>query len=566
MKNLITLLFNQRFRQIFSLFIRFTMQFWWLGKRKRTLRSEVADERYREMYEKQAQEFTAMAIALQGLLIKLGQFFSSRVDILPKEYTDHLTTLQDSVVPVATDKIIRQIEQELQAPIATIFPTFSEISVAAASLGQVHEAKLASGERVAVKVLRPGIEEIIAIDLKTLKVILSFAKHFKIFSDAIDLDAVYEEFLETINDELDYRKEARNSEKFREYFADDKYIYVPNIYWQYSTKKILVMEYIEGVKISDYQAFGNQELASHLATTIFTAYLKQILVHGFFHADPHPGNLLIKEDGTLVFIDFGMMGYVTEEMKAAMVSLALAVLQKDATAIVEAFDRLGFLRPHADRSIVTKSVVLMLNEFMGSGDKKTHGFNMDEFAFELRELIYAQPFQIPAKTTFLGKAIMTLFGICMGLDENFDIIKVSTPYITNLFPGQQSDKKATNFIWEQAKNTVMDIISLPQKVNRVIDNLESGELRFNLSKSFENKMIDQQVYLAKRIITAVLAAGVAIAGAILYVGDAQQFGSILFVISGLLSISLLFRRRRANSIKHMDPFNTPGFKKPKFHP
>lgn len=564
MRELIRLSCNQRFRQVFSQFILFAVQFWWLGKQKRFLSQEQLDLRYRRLYRQQAQKFTATAIDLGGLLIKLGQFFSSRVDILPQEYTDELAKLQDAVEPVDTAIIRERIEQQLSGPIEGIFATFDNQPLAAASLGQVHRAKLLNGAEVAVKVLRPGIEEIIAVDLETLKVLIAFAKRYPRISNSVDLDQVYLEFRETISDELDYLKEADNAEKFNEMFREDDSVYVPKVFKEYTTQKIVTLEFVTGYKINDFQALERAGLdQKEIAAKLLACYLRQVLVEGFFHADPHPGNLLISKDGALILLDFGMVGRVNKAMKDSMINLAAALFKKDAGAVVEAFDQLGFLRPQADRSTILKSVRLALaNLFGDTMDLGKIDFN--ELSLELRELVYTQPFQIPAQTTFLGKAVITVFGLCNGLDKNFDLIGAAKPYVEEMFL-PKLDAVGGNLFFDQLKKTLLNVVGIPEKLNRFIDGVESGEVRLHPARGFEQRLLEQQSYLANRIVKAVLASGFIISGTQL-LDNYYVLGISLISVGGAVALMLLGRgftgRRRRGGMGSMGS----GFKKPQLHP
>ncbi|MFZ3172626.1 MAG: AarF/ABC1/UbiB kinase family protein [Carboxydocellales bacterium] len=564
MRELIRLSCNQRFRQVFSQFILFAVQFWWLGKQKRFLSQEQLDLRYRRLYRQQAQKFTATAIDLGGLLIKLGQFFSSRVDILPQEYTDELAKLQDAVEPVDTAIIRERIEQQLSGPIEGIFATFDNQPLAAASLGQVHRAKLLNGAMVAVKVLRPGIEEIIAVDLETLKVLIAFAKRYPRISNSVDLDQVYLEFRETISDELDYLKEADNAEKFNEMFREDDSVYVPKVFKEYTTQKIVTLEFVTGYKINDFQALERAGLdQKEIAAKLLACYLRQVLVEGFFHADPHPGNLLISKDGALILLDFGMVGRVNKAMKDSMINLAAALFKKDAGAVVEAFDQLGFLRPQADRSTILKSVRLALaNLFGDTMDLGKIDFN--ELSLELRELVYTQPFQIPAQTTFLGKAVITVFGLCNGLDKNFDLIGAAKPYVEEMFL-PKLDAVGGNLFFDQLKKTLLNVVGIPEKLNRFIDGVESGEVRLHPARGFEQRLLEQQSYLANRIVKAVLASGFIVSGTQL-LDNYYVLGISLISVGGAVALMLLGRgftgRRRRGGMGSMGS----GFKKPRLHP
>jgi predicted unusual protein kinase regulating ubiquinone biosynthesis (AarF/ABC1/UbiB family) len=545
MREMTRLLFNKRFQIVFFMFLGFFVQFWWLGKIKKLVGKEKADRKYRAKYSSQATEFTSVAVELGGLIIKLGQFISSRVDILPKEYTDVLSELQDSVAPVDSGIILKRIEEESSGPIDDIFTAINPVPVAAASLGQVHKAILKGGETVAVKVMRPGIEETVTLDLATLKVLIAFARRFTKIGKFVDLREVYQEFEEVIIDELDYTIEAKNIEKFRENFLGFPGVSVPNVYEGLSTSKVLVMEFIEGVKINEINKLERFRVnKKKLASILFLSYLKQIMEDGYFHADPHPGNLLVKNDGTIAYIDFGMVGYVSDPMKESLFKLALSIYLKDAGGIVEAFDDLGFLRKKADKALLSKNVKIILANF-SDGGLNFNNLNNSGFLEELREFLYEQPFQIPSRTTFLGKAIMTVFSICKGLDDHFDMITLAKPYVEDLMKSDEvSAGKET--ILDQVKNTFLKVIPASRKLFTVIDQLESGEIRIHPSKAFEKNIIQQQAFQSRKIVFALFGTGLLIAGAQI-LSENQQAGMIMMV-SGA-AITLLQALRKTSTIK-----------------
>ncbi|HJV31400.1 MAG TPA: AarF/UbiB family protein [Bacillales bacterium] len=536
MREMTRLLFNKRFRKVFFMFLRFFVQFWWLGKIKKFIGKEKADRKYRAIYSSQATKFTAVALEMGGLIIKLGQFISSRVDILPREYTDVLSELQDSVAPVDSEIILKRIEEESN----DIFTAINPVPVAAASLGQVHKAILKNGETVAVKVMRPGIEETVTLDLATLKVLIAFARRFTKIGKFVDLREVYQEFEEVIIDELDYTIEANNIEKFRVNFLEFPGVSVPKVYEELSTSKVIVMEFIEGVKINEIDKLeGLRVNKKKLASILFLSYLKQIMEDGFFHADPHPGNLLVSHDGTIAYIDFGMVGYVTDPMKESIFKLALAIYLKDAGGIVEAFGDLGFLRKKVDKALLTKNVKVILANF-SEGGFNFNNLNNDGFLEELREFLYQQPFQIPSRTTFLGKAIMTVFSICKGLDNHFDMISVTKPYVEEMMKSDEvSAGKET--ILDQVKNIFLKVIPASRKIFTVIDQLESGEIRFQPSKTFEKNIIEQQAFQTRKIVFALFGTGLLIAGAQIF-SQSHQTGMIMMVSGAIITLIQTIRK------------------------
>ncbi len=562
---------DKRFRRVLFMFIGFALQLWWINKRKRFLSEKRYLKKTKEIYQKQAHKFTETAADLGGLLIKLGQFFSFRVDILPEEYTSQLSKLQDAVRPVATEEIVKRIEEEYNSPLEEIYKNFSQEAVASASLGQVHTADIKGQKKVAVKVLRPGIEEIIQTDFKVLRYIVAFGKRYPKITAAVDLDQIYEEFVETTLDELDFIKEGKNADQFRDNFASDPRIYVPEIYWDYTTKRVLTMEFIDGYKISDYQALKNAGLdRTELANVLISAYVQQILTDAFFHADPHPGNLLVKDDGRLVFIDFGMMGRIDKEMRANLIDFGVAIFKKDINEVVVMLEKLGFLRPHADKEILAKGLKLIL-ENLFEGFNLTN-INLEEFFLEFRTFLYSMPFQIPAQTLFLGKSLSTVVGISQGLNPEIDFIKTLKPYADKLIAGDKSGIGATlSLLLDQAKKILAEVIILPEKVNKFVAGIEHGNIRIHLSRSFEFNLFKNQAEQTSRLISAVLGSGFLISGVILLEGFYSVAGKVLIIVSVLPFLSLLIRslshirrkRRRAESGKTND---LPAFQKPRFHP
>ncbi|MDO0822700.1 ABC1 kinase family protein [Desulfosporosinus nitroreducens] len=561
---------DKRFRTIISMFIQFVFQLWRVNKKKRFLTVENYQKQIKGIYRKQASVFTETATELGGLLIKLGQFFSSRVDVLPEEYTSELSKLQDAVRPVGTGEIIKRIEEEFCRPIAEVFMNFSQEPIASASLGQVHVAEIKGHNKVAVKILRPGIEKIIQTDFNALRFMVTFAKRYPKISSAVDLEQIYHEFVETTQDELDYIKEGQHADTFRANFSGDSRISVPEVFWEYTTKHVLVMEYVSGYKVNEYQALERVGLdRAQLADTLIFAYVQQLLTDAFFHADPHPGNLLVKEDGTLVFIDFGMVGRIEKGMREELMAFVLALFKKDTDQMVVAFEKLGFLRPHADKQTLAKGLKLILGNVFE--DPKLGKVNSEEFLLELREFMYSQPFQIPAQTLFLGKSLLTIMGICSGLNPKLDLVKTLRPYAEELLAGEESGKGTGGFILDQAKKTLAEVITLPEKLNRLITGFEGGEIRVHPSRSFELNLIQNQRDQTSKIVRAIFSSGFLISGTILLEGSYFKVGLMLIILSALTFASFLKRNSDSSRQKGMGQRSkamreSSGFRKPRFHP
>nr|BBH93614.1 hypothetical protein KTA_18130 [Thermogemmatispora argillosa] len=438
--------------------------------------------------------FRETAIKLGVLMIKLGQFLSARADLLPEQALQVLGSLQDEVPPAPFSHVVAVIESELGKPVEQVFSVLERKATAAASLGQVHRAVLASsGETVAVKVQRPHIEELVNTDLSTIRFVIWVISRFVDTSEFIDLKAVYREFRRTVYEEIDYLTEAANARRFRELFRDQPQIYIPRVYEEYSSKRVLVLEWIDGIKINDYaalEAAGYHRL--EIARRTVEAYFFQFFEAGFFHADPHPGNIFVKagsppEDPVIAFVDFGMVGSLTKSMKKAMRDLFLAFVARDSQALVNALGRLGFLGEHANLPAIERGLELMLNQYYGMTLGEARELDLSDVAQEIEQLLYGQPFQIPAQFAFTGRAISVLAGVATGLAPEFNLIDVATPYARK-FLGLSGDRLGENLqeLLRQMLENGRAMLTLPRALERIIARFESGQIEIRLANSGPN--------------------------------------------------------------------------------
>ncbi|QSF42822.1 ABC1 kinase family protein [Paenibacillus tianjinensis] len=540
---------NLRFRRTMRMIVKFAWDFWWLGRQKHFLSGRRFEAKTKALYRKLATYFTKTAMDMGGLIIKLGQHVSAQVDILPKEIIDELSKLQDSVDSVDFSKIQQKVESELGASISEIFAEFSTAPIAAASLGQVHRATLRTGEEVAVKVMRPGVEDIIAIDSKSIQIAIRLLKRWTKIRDFMDLDAVYDEFHETVLEELDYQKEGRNAEDFQLQFIHRDDVVVPAIQWSYTTSKVLTMEFLEGVKINNFaqlDAWGVDR--TKLATSLIEIFVEQILLEGFFHADPHPGNVLVQPDGTIALIDFGMVGRIADDMKAQMVALLMAVYLKDAHGAIDALTRLKFLRRNGDLEVFSRNLTLLFEQINGDTfdlSFVTSGDNTEE----LRDFLYSQPFQLPANTTFLGKAVGTVYGLCTGLDPELDLIGTVKPYVEEVV---RSDLRGSVFsnVVDEGKNLLKGILPTTKKFISAVDKMDSGNLRVKLSSSFEKKLIDTQNRNTGRIIATIIGAVSLLTATNMWNEVNHMVSYILGTLGLIIMLSQLKVRERRRDVRH----------------
>jgi predicted unusual protein kinase regulating ubiquinone biosynthesis (AarF/ABC1/UbiB family) len=432
--------------------------------------------------------FRETAIKLGVLMIKLGQFLSSRADLLPEQALAILTSLQDEVPAEPFSHVVSVIEEELGKPIDLIFSSFERKATAAASLGQVHKAVLASsGADVAVKVQRPNIDQLVRMDLNSLKFVIRVITRFVNTGNLIDLKGVYREFERTVYEEIDFVTEAANCKRFKEMFQDDPTIYIPAVYDEYTTRRVLVLEWIDGIKINAYaelEAAGIDRL--EVANRTVQAYFHQFFNEGFFHADPHPGNIFVKPgtpgNGPIIeFVDFGMVGSITNAMKQSMKELFLSFLTRNSEMMVQALSSLGFIGKGANTSALERGLSLLLEQYYGMTLGEARELDIPEVADEVGKLLYGQPFQIPAQFAFTGRAISTLIGVSTGLAPDFNFIEVAVPYARKFMGLNTEDIGRTiQQLLSQLLDAVNTLLKMPGTIERILTKLEAGEFVINL--------------------------------------------------------------------------------------
>ena len=432
--------------------------------------------------------FRHTAIKLGVLMIKLGQFLSSRADLLPEQALAVLASLQDEVPAEPFSHVVSVIEAELGNPVEHTFRVLEPTATAAASLGQVHKAVLAStGEEVAVKVQRTNIEQLVRMDLNSLKFVIRVITRFVNTGTIIDLMGVYREFERTVYEEIDYITEAANCKRFQEMFQDDPTIYIPKVYDEYTTRRVLVLEWIDGIKINEYaalEAAGIDRL--EVANRTVQAYFRQFFEEGFFHADPHPGNIFVKRgtpgNGPIIeFVDFGMVGSLTTSMKQALKELFLSFVTRDSETMVQALSQLGFIGAGANVSAIERGLSLLLEQFYGMTLGQARDMDIPEVADEVGKLLYGQPFQIPAQFTFLGRAVSTLVGVSTGLAPDFNFIDVAVPYARKFLGLNTEDiGKTIQQLLSQLLETVNTLLKMPRTLERILTKLEAGQFVINL--------------------------------------------------------------------------------------
>lgn len=395
----------------------------WLFLRLR-LNSKASADKLRKLAIESRQLLTQLGPAF----IKIGQALSTRPDIVPPIFMDELAELQDQLPAFDNDIAFQFIREALGADPSEVYAEISENPIAAASLGQVYKGRLRTGELVAIKVQRPDIAAGIALDMYILRGIATWLrKTFKFVRS--NLAAILDEFASRIFEEMDYTFEGHNAEKFAKYYGELEGIYVPKIYWQYTAKRVLTMEWIEGIKLTNVQKVKEAGFDSrHIIEVGVQCSLRQLLDYGYFHADPHPGNLLVMEDGKLAYLDFGMMSEVSSEQRFGLIEAIVHLVNRDFAALSKDYVRLGFLTEDIDFSAIVPALSEVFNPPEGQSLTQMDFKDMTD---QLSQIMYDYPFQVPAYYALIIRSLVTLEGIAFSVDRNFKVLAVAYPYVAN---------------------------------------------------------------------------------------------------------------------------------------
>lgn len=469
---------QRRFLDIWAFVLQLLLSRWLMDK-PWSYRGGMTEAKKATRRKAQAIWIRETLLDLGPTFIKVGQLFSTRADLFPTEYVEELAKLQDKVPAFSYEQVKAIIAKDFGKTIPELYRSFDPIPLAAASLGQVHKAQLQSGEEVVAKVQRPGLKQLFAIDLTILKGITRYFQNHPDWGRGRDWLGIYEECCRILYEEIDYLHEGRNADTFRRNFRSQDWVYTPRVYWRYSSPRVLTLEYVPGIKISHYEALEAAGLDRKILAQLGAkAYLHQLLTDGFFHADPHPGNIAVSPEGNLIFYDFGMMGQVQPITREKLLRTFFGIAQKDAGQVVESLVELGALSPVEDMGPVRRSVQYMLDHFM---DQPFENQSVAQISEDLYEIAYTQPFRFPATFTFVMRAFSTLEGVGKGLDPDFNFMEVAKPFATELMTNGSFSNNENNSIFSeigrQAAQVSSTAFGLPRRLEDTLEKLERGDLR-----------------------------------------------------------------------------------------
>jgi predicted unusual protein kinase regulating ubiquinone biosynthesis (AarF/ABC1/UbiB family) len=387
--------------------------------------AEGSDSKERQL-ERQGVWLKQNLIGLGPTFIKIGQALGTRADLLPLAYIKELALLQDQVPPFPNAEAFARVESELGRTIPEAFAEFDSEPIASASLGQVYRALLHTGEEVAVKVQRPNLRETVGFDIAVLARIVRRLSRYPSFTENADWEGMLREFRETIGEEMDYAREGRNAERFRQNFRAWRPVRVPHIHWTHTSARVITMEFIRGTKVTDLDGLRARRISPVKVNRLLVrAYLKQLLEDGFFHADPHPGNLLVMDTGHLAFFDFGMVGRITPQLQSKMIDSFFHVVGRDTEGLAQDLINLDFLKPGVDPERIRPVVEGLFKHYL---NLKLGDVNFKELTYDLAEVMYEYPFRLPSNFTYVIRALMTLEGIGLVTDPGFSFFETARPY------------------------------------------------------------------------------------------------------------------------------------------
>jgi len=497
----------------------------------RTVSPDVRRERARILLES--------LLTLGPTFIKLGQLLSTRPDVLPPEYIEVLTELQDRVPPADWAEAKTVIEDEL-GPVDEVFDDFDRESISGASLGQVYTAEV-DGEPVAVKVRRPGIEDLVEADLRVIRWSIPIVVRFVGEGQAFSLENLADEFAKTIREEMDYAREGRMLEEIRGNFADNPDIVIPRVYDGHSDDRVLTMQYIPGTKISDVSELEARGVdRSQVAETLEEAYLQMIIEDGVFHADPHPGNLAVQDDGSIVFYDFGMSGRVDSFVQDKIVDFYVGVANQDIDGILDSLIEMGTLSPEADRAVMADVMELAIQDARGE-DIET--YRVQQIIGKVEDTIYEFPLRLPPNLALVLRVATVVEGVCVTLDPEFDFITVATDYLTEQGYREESIRQFVEGSAEDVQAAATSAVRVPPKLERALDRVEREDLHVRADLEDSDRVIDE---LGRRVVLGLVLATSVPTTAFLYVStDLVATGvSAAFTASVALALYRSFREKK----------------------
>ena len=492
----------------------------WIDNIRFTIFQTKSNEKSRVQI-KRARWFTNQLIKLGSAFIKIGQLLSARPDLIPNTWIQELSKLQDQVPNFS----FAQVEETIRNELGSKFNEIDQIicdPVGSASLAQVHRATLKDGKKVVFKVQRPNLKELFIIDLGIMQQIAGLLQKNKNWSRGRNWVEIARECRKVLMKELDFNCEAQYAARFRQQFLDDENVEVPEVIWDMSSEKVLCLSYVEGTKISDLEKLKSQEIdLSKIAEIGAISYLKQLVNYGFFHADPHPGNLAVSSEGKLIFYDFGMMGNISNNLQTRLGGMVKAAALRDASSLVSQLQQAGLISKDIDVGPVRRLVRLMLKEAL------TPPFSpniIEKLSGDLYELVYETPFQLPVDLIFVMRALSTFEGVGRMLDPGFNLVSVTKPYLIELMTSNnQTPNDLINQFGRQVGELGSKAVGIPKRIDESLERLEQGDLQLQIRMGESDRQFKKMFTAQKTLGHSILIGSLSIASALLVTNKQNNF-------------------------------------------
>jgi ubiquinone biosynthesis protein len=484
------------------------------------------------------ERFRQVLEELGPTFVKFGQILSTRPDLIPPSYTDEFSMLQDNVPPFSFEEVEDQVRNELGAEICELFQSFDSKPVASASLAQVHRGNLKDGTQVAVKVQRPGIKPLIESDIDLLYLLARMTERSIPELSLYTPKKVIREFERAIMRELDFTIEAANAERFRANFNGNSEIYFPGVYSELSGKRILTMDFVEGVKITDTPLFGYDPKV--IARLGLRAVVEMIFRDGFFHADPHPGNVFVMQGGRLAYLDLGLAGRVREEVRDKMLLLLLAITREDFEEVAQIFYKIGIKEDEVDMSEFRADVIDICEKHFG---KPLKYMELGAFIKDIIEGSFRHRIRIPYEYALMCKALITMEGVGKKLDPDINIFKESHPYLVEIFKKRYNLDRASKDLTKTLITLSSVIQGAPPQIKGILDSFESGRLKVRLEDSGAEKRAIRWETIINRLIITLLISTLALASLFLVLFGKSAWATFFslfgFLFTGFLGFWLM---------------------------
>jgi len=541
--------------RIWRLALQLMVGLWWDGRRWSYPGGYSPDKRAARQ-RRTAQWLTAEFLGLGSAFIKLGQLLSARPDVLPADVVEELAHLQDRVPAFPFAVVQASLEAELGDRCAEIID-LEELPLGSASLAQVHRASLRSGRQVVFKVQRPGLERLFRLDLEVLQQVAAAVQRHPRWGRGRDWVGIAKECRRVLLRELDFRLEAEHAARFRQQFLDDPGIRIPAVIWELSSRRVLCLDYVPGIKITDRPALLAAGIdPSAVAEKGAASYLQQLVRFGFFHADPHPGNLAVAADGALIYYDFGMMGQISERLRSRIGRMVRAAAGRDAAALVEEFQQAGVIASGIETGPVRRLVRLMLNEAL------TPPFSanvLGKLSADLYDLVYDQPFRLPPELIFVMRALSTFEGVGRSLDPAFSLMAIARPYLLPLMTASgNGPNDLFNEISRQAAEVGSRALGIPRRLDESLSRIEQGDLQVQIRAGETDRLLRRLALAQQSAGQAFLLGGLAVAASLLAASSRPALSALPLLLGVPVAMGWLKLQARLKRDGRLDQM--PGIK------